>query len=229
MGSVKPFDETTLPLKTKLWHHLGINRFLNGRNMSVQPRGRPRQFDTDAALDRAMLVFREKGYHSASISDLSEAMQLTAGSIYKAFSDKRGLFLQVFARYTSLRNQALRQRLVQQPDGRARIADLLRFYLESASDIEGRRGCLVVGSAIELQVLDTELAELVRVALQRNQQSILQLLEQGQQDGSVNPQHDAEALGGVLLCLVLGMRVAGKMQDLPARDRLIATALTLLD
>lgn len=69
----------------------------------------------------------------------------------------------------------------------------------------------------------------MRAALQRNQQSMLQLLEQGQQDGSVNPQLDAEAVGSVLLCLVLGMRVAGKMQDLPARERLIASALMLLD
>lgn len=195
----------------------------------VRERGRPRQFDADVALDRAMMVFREKGYHSASISDLSEAMQLTAGSIYKAFTDKRGLFLQVFARYTSLRNHDLRQRLARQSDGRACIAELLRFYLESASDMEGRRGCLVVGSAVELSLLDSELSEAVRAALLRNQQSILQLIAQGQQDGSINPQQDAQALAGVLLCLVLGMRVAGKMQDLPARDALINTALTLLD
>ncbi|MGK3114751.1 TetR/AcrR family transcriptional regulator [Candidatus Pantoea formicae] len=192
-------------------------------------RGRPRQFDLDSALDRAMLVFREKGYHSASINDLGTAMELTAGSIYKAFSDKRGLFLQVFARYTSLRNQHLRQRLEQQPNGRARIAELLHFYLESATDVEGRRGCLVVGSAIELQVLDSELAELVREALQRNLNGIITLLEGGQQDGSINRQHDVQALSGLLLCLVLGMRVAGKMQDLPSQVDLIATALRLLD
>ena len=194
--------------------------------LSTRERGRPRQFDIDIALDRAMLVFREKGYHSASIN---AAMELTAGSIYKAFNDKRGLFLQVFSRYTSLRNQQLRQRLDHQPNGRAQIAELLRFYLESASDIEGRRGCLVVGSAIELQVLDQELAELVRLALQRNLTSITALLEHGQQDGSVNSQLDVQALGGILLCIVLGMRVAGKMQDLPAREHLISTALKLLD
>lgn len=192
-------------------------------------RGRPRQFDTDVALDNAMRVFREKGYHGATISDLSEAMQLTAGSIYKAFQDKRGLFLQVFTRYTSLRNKALAERLSQQPDGRACIAELLRFYLESASSVEGRRGCLVVGSAIELKQFDSELAALVHAALTRNQHAILQLIEQGQQDGSINAQHDANALSHVLLCLVLGMRVAGKAQDLPARDTLLKTALTLLD
>jgi len=192
-------------------------------------RGRPRQFDTDMALDNAMRVFREKGYHGATISDLSEAMQLTAGSIYKAFQDKRGLFLQVFTRYTSLRNKALAERLSQQPDGRACIAELLRFYLESATSVDGRRGCLVVGSAIELKQFDSELAALVHAALTRNQHAILQLIEQGQQDGSINAQHDANALSHVLLCLVLGMRVAGKAQDLPARDTLLKTALTLLD
>jgi len=192
-------------------------------------RGRPRQFDTDVALDNAMRVFREKGYHGATISDLSEAMQLTAGSIYKAFQDKRGLFLQVFTRYTSLRNKALAERLSQQPDGRACIAELLRFYLESATSVDGRRGCLVVGSAIELKQFDSELAALVHAALTRNQHAILQLIEQGQQDGSINAQHDANALSHVLLCLVLGMRVAGKTQDLPARDTLLKTALRLLD
>jgi len=192
-------------------------------------RGRPRQFDTDVALDNAMRVFREKGYHGATISDLSEAMQLTAGSIYKAFQDKRGLFLQVFTRYTSLRNKALAERLSQQPDGRACIAELLRFYLESATSVDGRRGCLVVGSAIELKQFDSELAALVHAALTRNQHAILQLIEQGQQDGSINAQHDANALSHVLLCLVLGMRVAGKAQDLPARDTLLKTALRLLD
>ncbi|HAU8264423.1 TPA: TetR/AcrR family transcriptional regulator [Kluyvera intermedia] len=195
----------------------------------VRERGRPRQFDLDAALDLAMPVFREKGYHSASINDLSEAMQLTAGSIYKAFHDKRSLFLLVFARYTSLRNQTLRQRLAQQADGRAKIAELLRFYLESASEIEGRRGCLVVGSAIELGQLDAELSGLVRTALERNQHSILQLLEEGKQDGSVHPRHDVHALSSVLLCLVLGMRVVGKAGELPAHDRLVATVMTLLE
>ena len=202
---------------------------MTDKHLPVRERGRPREFDIDAALDLAMPVFREKGYHGATISDLTEAMQLTAGSVYKAFHDKRGLFLQVFVRYISLRNKTLRERLARQPDGRASLAEWLRFYLESASNLEGRRGCLIVGSAVELQQLDAELSELVHEALGRNQQSILQLIEQGQQDGSVNSSHDAKALSSMLLCLVLGMRVAGKAGDLPAGEKLIATVLTLLE
>ncbi len=58
----------------------------------------------DDVLDKAMIVFRKKGYHASSIADLGEAMSLTAGSIYKAFTDKRTLFLRVFERYIALRN-----------------------------------------------------------------------------------------------------------------------------
>lgn len=198
-------------------------------SQKVRERGRPRQFDVDEALDLAILVFREKGYYNASISDLSKGMQLTSGSIYKAFHDKRNLFLQAFERYTSLLNKSLRQRLAQQPDGRSGIAELFRFYLESASAVEGRRGCLVVGSAIELQQSDARLSELAQVALQRNQQTIQQLIEKGQKDGSVNPQHDAEALSDLLVCLVLGMRVAGKIKDIAAGEFVISTVLHMLD
>lgn len=102
----------------------------------VQPspsreRGRPREFDTGLALDNAMTVFREKGFHAASVSDLSRAMNLTAGSIYKAFTDKRTLFLNVFERYTSLRNAQLRQQIERVTTGRERIAQVLRFYLNN--------------------------------------------------------------------------------------------------
>ncbi|MGP4131449.1 TetR/AcrR family transcriptional regulator [Pantoea tagorei] len=134
----------------------------------VRERGRPRAFDTDTALDNAMIVFRQKGFHASSVADLSEAMNLTAGSIYKAFKDKRTLFLRVFERYISVRGADLRARLQPHTTGRARIAELLQFYLDSAREIEGRRGCLVVGSTVELQSLDTELSDLVRQAVLRN-------------------------------------------------------------
>lgn len=74
----------------------------------ARERGRPRTFDIDIALDNAMIVFRQKGFHASSIADLSEAMNLTAGSIYKAFKDKRSLFLRVFERYISVRGADLR-------------------------------------------------------------------------------------------------------------------------
>ncbi|MDZ5450945.1 MULTISPECIES: TetR/AcrR family transcriptional regulator [Labrys] len=172
--------------------------------------GRPREFDLDAALDKAILAFRERGYHAASIADLGKAMELTAGSLYKAFKDKRAIFVAALERYTSLRNAGLRARLTGLATGRERLRAVLDFYVESAHDLEGRRGCLVVGSAVELVTFDADLAELVAQALRRNEVLLIELIRQGQADGSVNPYLGAQQAARTLLCVLLGMRVIGK-------------------
>ncbi len=65
----------------------------------------------DAALDAALIVFRECGYHAASLAELGAAMNLTVGSIYKAFSDKRAIFIAALDRYIGLRKGELNRRL----------------------------------------------------------------------------------------------------------------------
>lgn len=192
-------------------------------------RGRPRAFDPDTALDSAMWVFRQKGYHATSIGDLSHAMHLTTGSIYKAFTDKRTLFAQVFTRYLSLRNRSLAARLAGCETGREQMAALLNFYVDSVRDVEGECGCLVAVSATELQTLDEDLARAVSSALIRNQQNLQQIIDQGQQDGSINPVLNSESIASLILCIVLGMRVAGKIAATRPDASLIPLALTLLD
>src|SRR5467141_5412537 len=61
--------------------------------------GRPRAFDPDTALDRAMHVFWAKGYEGASLSDLTRAMRINRPSLYAAFGNKEELFRKVLDRY----------------------------------------------------------------------------------------------------------------------------------
>src|SRR3982074_2846985 len=62
-------------------------------------RGRPRAFDPDAVLDRAMHVFWAKGYEGASLSNLTQAMRINRPSLYAAFGNKEQLFGKVLDRY----------------------------------------------------------------------------------------------------------------------------------
>src|SRR5438132_7710181 len=66
---------------------------------AAAPRGRPRAFDPDAALDRAMHVFWAKGYEGASLSDLTRAMRINRPSLYAALGNKEQLFRKVLDRY----------------------------------------------------------------------------------------------------------------------------------
>jgi TetR/AcrR family transcriptional regulator, transcriptional repressor for nem operon len=172
--------------------------------------GRPREFDMDAALDAALLVFRERGYHAASLGDLGAAMKLTPGSIYKAFSDKRAIFLAAFDRYTKLRNSELQQLLDAERSGLDKLGAMLRFYAAASHGIEGQRGCLVVGSAAELATFDAEMAARVTAALRRVETLLQDLIRQGQSDGSIRSGIDAGAASGALLCVLQGLRVIGK-------------------
>lgn len=172
--------------------------------------GRPREYDIEVALDRAIRVFTERGFHATSIGDLTAAMELTQGSIYKAFKDKRAVFLAAFDRYVAVRAERLAEATRTAKTGLDRVRKLLAFYVESAHGAEGMKGCLIVGSAAELAIFDEEIARKVAAVLDRNEALIDEFIKEGQQDGSIPSRIDRAAAAKFLLCLLQGMRVVGK-------------------
>ncbi|WP_456281268.1 TetR/AcrR family transcriptional regulator [Cupriavidus sp. JZ107] len=172
--------------------------------------GRPREFNVDQALDRAVRVFSERGYHGASISDLTQAMRLAQGSLYKAFKDKQQLFLAAFDRYRVQRMEKLRHAIGEGGTGLERLRKTLAFYADSSQGAMGRQGCLVVGSTVALSAFEKPLADHVCTALARNEAFLADLIRQGQDDGSIAAHVNVEASARMLLCLTQGMRVVGK-------------------
>ena len=183
----------------------------NPSSATVAPsRGRPREFDLDEVLDKAVRVFSERGFHATSIGDLTGAMELASGSVYKAFKDKRGVFLAALDRYKAVRDAKLREAISLGPTGNERVRMALSFFAEASCGADGRRGCLVVGCAAELATFDDELARWVTAALGRNEALMSELIRQGQADGSIPAHVDREASARLMLCLVQGMRLVGK-------------------
>jgi AcrR family transcriptional regulator len=194
-----------------------------------RPRGRPREFDMNAALDQAIRVFREQGYNATSIPDLIAAMGLASGSIYKAFRDKRAVFLAAYDRYTLLRNEQLAAVVRTAKPARERLRDVLAFYVESARGIEGRRGCMVVGSAVELAAVDREIAARVSGSLARNEAFLADLIRQGQADESIPGRIDPDETARVMVYLTQGLRVVGKSgRPPPETSSVVDIAMKLL-
>jgi TetR/AcrR family transcriptional repressor of nem operon len=172
------------------------------------------------ALGAAIRVFRERGYHATSVADLKQATALASGSIYKAFKDKRAVFLAAFDQYVSERDALRTSALKHCGTGKERLRELLRGYAESSSGVEGQRGCLVVGSAVELSTFDGELARRVKGVLGRNEALLADIIREGQADGSITPDVDVEAAARLMLCVLQGMRVVGKTGR--TRDEMLA-------
>lgn len=172
--------------------------------------GRPRQFDPEVALDAAEAIFRERGFHATSITDLGTAMGLTTGSIYKAFTDKRSVFLATFDRYTRRRQSKLADAIALQSTGLSKVRALLQSYALASVGMEGRRGCLVVGGATQLTTFDAEIASRITNALTHMEALLFELVELGKRDGSLNRDIDAEVAARTVLCFLQGARVVGK-------------------
>lgn len=199
-------------------------------NTMTRPPGRPRAFDMNSALDAAIRIFSEKGYHGTSIAELKAAMGLTAGSIYKAFHDKRDVFIAAYDRYKQARAALLDEALASSSNGREKIAKLLGFYAMSACGETGRRGCLAIGAAVELTLSDPEIAE--RVSL-HNGLLVARLegfIREGQADGSIRVDLIAAPTALALFSYLQGIRIAGKTAALESLTLASAeAALRLLD
>jgi AcrR family transcriptional regulator len=114
---------------------------------SIVPIGRPRAFDLNEALDRALQVFWHKGYQGTSLADLTRAMGINRPSLYAAFGDKQSLFRKVLDRYAEGPAAYVRAAL-KKPTARAVVERLLGGAIDMLSDPRTPQGCLTVQGAL---------------------------------------------------------------------------------
>src|SRR5438132_95237 len=98
---------------------------------------RPRSFDSDVVLDKAVETFREKGLDGTSMEDLEKATGLRRASLYGAFGDKRELYLAALKRYQGTRGVRLLEELNAAKTGRAAIERVFQITVEDAASDEG--------------------------------------------------------------------------------------------
>jgi AcrR family transcriptional regulator len=111
------------------------------------PAGRPREFDVDQALGRALAVFWRKGYEGSTLPDLTRAMGINRPSLYAAFGSKEGLFRRVLDRYAEGPTAYVREAL-NEPTARAVAERLLGGTVDLVTDRRNPRGCLLVQGAL---------------------------------------------------------------------------------
>jgi AcrR family transcriptional regulator len=110
-------------------------------------RGRPREFDTDQALDAAMELFWRHGYEGTSLSALAEAMEINMPSLYAAFGNKESLFKLAVDRYIQKPANYLR-RALEQPTARQVVEQALSGAIDMIQHPRSADGCLLVHGAL---------------------------------------------------------------------------------
>lgn len=192
--------------------------------------GRPREFELDDAVRKAMAVFWDRGYHDASLPDLLEGMELSRGSFYKAFVDKRGVYLRALDVYIEDAIRKVGETLHSNPSPKAAIREAFSRQVEESSGKEGLRGCFVVLSAVEMLPADEEVSTRISRLFRRLQDLYAAAIIRAQALGEIDPDLDERTLARFLVCQIQGMRVLGKAgADRESTKAMVDFALKPLD
>jgi TetR/AcrR family transcriptional repressor of nem operon len=177
---------------------------------------RPRTFDEDAILDRAMRLFWRKGYEATAMSDLVEELGLGRGSIYAAFGDKHQLFVRALARYLGHQDTLLSTALDTDGPALAQLRDVLDRLL-AADAACGNAGCFSVNSIAELLPHDEDVARLARRSLRIAEDAFARQLERAAHDGELSAAITPAEGARLLVTLVQGLQIVRKADPDPAR------------
>jgi TetR/AcrR family transcriptional repressor of nem operon len=171
---------------------------------------RPRLFDREAALDRAMDIFWSQGYEATSIEDLVARMGIQRGSLYAAFGDKRTLFLAALERYRRVVARELLDALEAPGSGLEAIRRFFRLRVESALDPRRPPGCLVTNSVVELSRRDRGATAAVNAPLVEMEAAFRRALARARAAGELEPRRDLRALARFLTSSAQGLSVMAK-------------------
>jgi len=191
---------------------------------------RPKEFDPDVAIEKAMQVFWHKGYEATSMEDLLSAMDLNRGSLYDTFGDKHQLFLKVIDRYCH-GFVGEKFSLLDQP-GPA-LPTLRRFFhgmIEGSLADPQRRGCLIANTVMELSPHEKEIAGTLRQALKMAEDTFFKVLARAKQQGELKIDKDPRTLARFLTTMMQGTIVmikAGAPADVVKQTA--ETAFSILD
>jgi AcrR family transcriptional regulator len=189
-------------------------------------RGRPRNFDKQEALSRAMDVFWEKGYEGASMAELTAAMGINAPSLYAAFGSKENLFREALSLYVSTEGEELLKPVLEAPTAYSAIERLLMESARVYTRKSRPSGCLVVLSALQGGSATDAVRGELSVKRMQNVGDLAKLLARGVQAGEIARAADLKAIARFYITVQQGMSIQAR--DGASRAALEAVARAAL-
>ncbi|WP_321867345.1 TetR/AcrR family transcriptional regulator [Paraburkholderia tropica] len=183
-------------------------------------RGRPRAFDRDVALERAMNVFWAVGFEGASIPMLTVAMGISAQSLYAAFESKEALYREAMERYGATIG-GFGARALQQEDNA--VDAMMRLFHDAAiafSQNPATPGCMI--TMAQAGPGDDALTEYGRRLRAEGIERATARLERGKQEGQVRTDVDSAAWARYITSVVQGLSIQAR--DAVPLESLLSTA-----
>src|SRR5881628_3765300 len=179
---------------------------MKSTRQSASTVGRPRAFDVDEALDRALKVFWRKGYEGASLPDLTRAMGINRPSLYAAFGNKEALFRKALDRYADGPASYVREAL-DEATARDVVERLLRGAAGLLTDPRNPPGCLMVQGALSCGKAGDPIRKELASRRVAGEAAIRRRLERAKSDGDLPADADPADLARYVATVIHGMAV----------------------
>ncbi len=161
---------------------------------SSRPRGRPRTFDRDTVLDRAVITFWAKGYRGASLDDLTESMGINRPSLYASFGSKHDLYMESIDRYAATLGCQPVEALHHEPDIKQAVAVFFETSIRCATSKDRPKGCLIASVAVEDAEEDEQIREKLSIMFVDSDRVIADRFQVAQDKGQLPQGSDPQSL-----------------------------------
>lgn len=191
---------------------------------------RPRQFDAEQVVQRAMDYFWEHGYRGSSIRDLTGHLRIQRGSLYNSFTDKRALFVAALSHYGDHVMAEARNILDHPHAGLKELRALIASTARTGIAGRGPCGCLFLNTLAALPPGDQDIRALIQSYQQRMEQSMHGLLQRARDRGEIDRDRDLPVLAATILASLQGILMLARAGRPASELAAIATlALAVLD
>ena len=176
--------------------------------------GPAKSFSPDEALERAMEVFRSRGYEAAGLRELLEEMGISRKSMYDTFGNKRSLFRSAVDRYAASQRQLMRSMLERPGSPLANIESAL-MYMAREHSRPGGIGCGIGNSIADFTDDDEDIAAVLRGHLAANEREWRAVLRRARGANEIVAETDIEGLARLLSTVAQGIALTGRVASDP--------------
>jgi AcrR family transcriptional regulator len=168
--------------------------------------GRPRGFDADQALERALAVFWGQGYEGASLSDLTAAMGINKTSMYAAFGNKRELFDKALARYARV-DMAYARAALAEPTARRVVETFLWENVKAITTPGKPAGCFSIQGGLSCGPGNTDVCATLAASRKGGELAMADRFRRAVREGDLPAGEDPEQLARYVMTVSEGLAV----------------------
>jgi TetR/AcrR family transcriptional repressor of nem operon len=170
---------------------------------------RPKEFDQEKALRKAIQLFSQQGFAATSTDDLMGVMEVGRQSMYDTFGDKRALFLRALELYVSESVHSINAELEKPGSALAAVQNAMVTFAQR-KDLSNAEGCMGLNAISEFGQRDAGVTRITRNAARQQRQTLMRVLMRAKKQREIRADADLDSMADFFESTLAGIRMAAK-------------------